>query len=64
MTLGEKKISEWKENVLELINIFIEQINDSIKEGMTVDEALEESVGWTARLTSNGKKYKVEITEY
>ena len=63
MTLKEEKINEWKEKTLNLINTFIENINDGIDYFNTpVDEALEENCGWF-ELTTNGKKYKVEITE-
>lgn len=62
MTLGEKKISEWKEKVLEVIDLFLEESEDT--KGLSIDERLEANCGWTAPLVSNGKRYKIEITEF
>ena len=64
MTLGKRKIEEWREAVEEMLDMFEKSVNDAVANGWSVDEALEESVGWTRTLTTNGKKYKVEITEF
>ena len=62
MTLGEKKISEWKEKVLEVIDLFLKEGEDTV--GLSIDERLENNCGWTAPLVTNGKRYKIEITEF
>jgi hypothetical protein len=64
MTLGKRKIEEWREAVEEMLDMFEKSVNDAIANGWSVDEALEESVGWTRALVTNGKKYKIEITEF
>ena len=62
MTLGEQKKNEWKEKINEVLEIFLAENEDT--EGLTVDEMLENNCGWTAPLTTNGKRYKIEITEF
>ena len=64
MTLGKRKIEEWREAVEKMLDMFEENINDSVANGLSVDEALEENIGWTKALVTNGKKYKIEITEF
>lgn len=64
MTLGKRKIEEWREAIEEMLDMFEESINDSVAEGWSVDEALKENIGWTRALVTNGKKYKIEIIEY
>ena len=64
MTLGKRKIEEWREAIEKMLDMFEENINDSVANGLSVDEALEENIGWTKALVTNGKKYKIEIIEY
>ena len=64
MPLGKRKIEEWREAVEKMLDMFEENINDSVANGLSVDEALEENIGWTKALVTNGKKYKIEITEF
>lgn len=64
MTLGKRKIEEWREAIEKMLDMFEENINDSVAMGLSVDEALEENIGWTKALVTNGKKYKIEIIEY
>ena len=64
MTLGKRKIEEWREAIEEMLDMFEENINDLVANGLSVDEALEENIGWTKALVTNGKKYKIEITEF
>lgn len=64
MTLGKRKIEEWREAIEKMLDMFEENINDLVANGLSVDEALEENIGWTKALVTNGKKYKIEITEF
>lgn len=64
MTLGKRKIEEWREAIEKMLDMFEENINDLVANGGSVDEALEENIGWTKALVTNGKKYKIEITEF
>lgn len=64
MTLGKRKIEEWREAIEEMLDMFEKNINDSVANGWSIDEALEENLGWTKMLVTNGKKYRIEITEF